>query len=287
MVSGIKLLGNEIIDAGLQFHFAFITELNALTVTHLHDFYEIFLVVKGRINHIVNGQKHTLGVGSLVFIRPCDSHCYEKVDAIVCHLLNLAFTQNMVSDISSYLGHEYINALLKEENPPHVKLSDKEAEVVSYKLEEVNTYTETIGIQKHIAFKVILAELMSKFHHVLTRKQRPAVPEWMEKLCCEMHKAENLEQGISKVYELTEKTPEHIARTFKKYMGQTPTQYITKLRLNYARNLLVNTDHKIIDVCQKSGFESLSHFNHVFKNHFCMSPSKLRRAFRKEFIPLK
>ena len=46
---------------------------------HCHDFYEFFLVTKGRALHIVNDTVQTVSRGSLVFVRPDDAHCYDSV----------------------------------------------------------------------------------------------------------------------------------------------------------------------------------------------------------------
>ena len=62
-------------------------------------------------------------------------------------------------------------------------------------------------------------------------------------------------------------------RQFKKYTGQTITNYINHLRVQEAINQLKVEDDKIITVAYSVGFESLSTFYRVFKDVTGKSPT--------------
>lgn len=64
---------------------------------------------------------------------------------------------------------------------------------------------------------------------------------------------------------------------FRILTGQTWHERLLNLRLTHARALLMETVKTVITVAFESGFEDLSHFNHVFKNRFGVSPSEFRR----------
>jgi AraC family cel operon transcriptional repressor len=64
----------------------------------------------------------------------------------------------------------------------------------------------------------------------------------------------------------------------KKYLQQTATDFINHLRLDYAANLLYHTDFPIIKVAFESGFNNLSHFNHLFKKKDRITPYNFRKA---------
>ena len=70
---------------------------------------------------------------------------------------------------------------------------------------------------------------------------------------------------------------EHLCRSFKKYLGVSPSAYLNAKRLNYAANLLLHSDQKVIDVAYASGFQSLSRFYHAFKKEFGVSPLQYRK----------
>lgn len=71
-----------------------------------------------------------------------------------------------------------------------------------------------------------------------------------------------------------------IADIFKEEYGMTPKAYADCLRLEEAKNLLLKTDMKIIDIAYSVGFGSLSAFYHFFKKESRMTPSAYRKKER-------
>lgn len=63
-------------------------------------------------------------------------------------------------------------------------------------------------------------------------------------------------------------------RIFKAGVGLTPSQYITRLRINQAKELLLNTDMPICDIAQAVGFVDQNYFGRVFKHFTGTSPKK-------------
>ncbi len=70
----------------------------------------------------------------------------------------------------------------------------------------------------------------------------------------------------------------HLVRVFKLYHGLTPLQYLTKLKINKAAELLTQTDITILEIAYISGFNSLSSFYKCFKDQTGYSPNQHRRG---------
>ncbi len=66
-------------------------------------------------------------------------------------------------------------------------------------------------------------------------------------------------------------------RSFRHYMGMTPMQYITSIRINKARELLKNTDYSIQEISALSGYENPLYFSRIFHKQTGYSPSRYRR----------
>lgn len=66
----------------------------------------------------------------------------------------------------------------------------------------------------------------------------------------------------------------HFLKLFKRRYGVSPRQYLTRLRLDHARNLLLSNKYEIAEVCLRVGFESHSSFTHLFKRVYGYPPSK-------------
>ena len=68
----------------------------------------------------------------------------------------------------------------------------------------------------------------------------------------------------------------HLRHTFKEIYGVSPNQYLTKIRIEAAKKLLLSTDLSIEDISKKSGFNSLSHFTSNFKKYTGKTPAEFR-----------
>lgn len=72
-------------------------------------------------------------------------------------------------------------------------------------------------------------------------------------------------------------TDRHVRRVFSDEFNVTPLQYLHTCRLLLAKHLLTDTDLSVVDVAMASGFGSLRRFNDVFKKHYHLSPTGLRK----------
>lgn len=69
-----------------------------------------------------------------------------------------------------------------------------------------------------------------------------------------------------------------IERLFRKHLHRTPKQYYLDLRLDRARQLLLTTDHSIMDIALATGFSGAAHFGRLFRKRFGYPPTQSRAA---------
>lgn len=67
-----------------------------------------------------------------------------------------------------------------------------------------------------------------------------------------------------------------LERLFGKYLNTSPKKYYLDLRLDRARNLLVQTEMSIIDVALACGFENPGHFSRVYRTAYGVTPMMQR-----------
>ena len=70
----------------------------------------------------------------------------------------------------------------------------------------------------------------------------------------------------------------YLSRYFNKENGSTFYDFVNNYRLRYAENLLRNTDSSILEISERSGFNSLSTFRRVFSTAYGCSPNEFRNA---------
>lgn len=73
-----------------------------------------------------------------------------------------------------------------------------------------------------------------------------------------------------------------IERLFHKYRDVTPSQYYLSLRLMHAKQLLLNTNHSVIDISIAAGFETQSYFTACYRKYFGSSPRNHRSQIATE-----
>jgi len=69
-----------------------------------------------------------------------------------------------------------------------------------------------------------------------------------------------------------------LERLFRRYLNRSPKRYYMELRLQKARNLLMQTDMSVINVALACGFASPSHFSKCYRSHYSTTPYRERGA---------
>lgn len=275
------------LDAGFEAECKFLSTFDeTFPFYHDHDYFEIFLLHGGSVLHTVNDRQIKLRKGTLVFIRPKDQHIYERDADHECQIINLAVRSKDMDALWAFLGPGFdAGRLLNAEMPPMVLLSVVENDVLTNRLMSLNTIPISHKNLFQTEMRITLLEIFSRYFSQY--KTTPIeLPEWLDRLISEMTKPSNFVEGTPALERLSFKSSGHLCRMFKKHLQKTPTQYVNELRLNYAANLLLRSDKKIITIAYDSGFENLSHFNHLFKNFFKQTPKQFRTQHRtRELTP--
>lgn len=76
-------------------------------------------------------------------------------------------------------------------------------------------------------------------------------------------------------------SPNHLSFLFSKYTGITFIDYLTKLRIVKAQELLAHTNIRISEISYSIGYNDSHYFSHIFKKHTGLSPSQYRNTFMR------
>lgn len=69
----------------------------------------------------------------------------------------------------------------------------------------------------------------------------------------------------------------YLYRIFMDSISISPEQYLLKVRMTKAANLLKETDYPVLQVAYSTGYKDISHFSNIFKRFFGVSPSVYRK----------
>ena len=69
----------------------------------------------------------------------------------------------------------------------------------------------------------------------------------------------------------------YFCKMFKKATGLNFTDYLSRIRIEKAKNLLLNPNLRISEIAYEVGFQSLTHFNRVYRKLAGQSPTEYRQ----------
>lgn len=143
------------------------------------------------------------------------------------------------------------------------------------------------GFQAAMEWMYILHELSkyddarelssSSFAQVRTSSESRRVARVKEYVAA--HYMENI--TLEQMSDLASMAPTAFSRYFKLRTGKTLSDYIVDVRLGAAVRKLVDTDEPVSGICFQCGFNTLSNFNRLFRNHKGCSPTEFREKYAK------
>ena len=85
--------------------------------------------------------------------------------------------------------------------------------------------------------------------------------------------------GLKEMADLACMAPESFSRFFRNKTGRTPNRYLIDYRLGIAARLLLTTQHPVSEIGFSCGFNTLSHFNRLFRESKGCTPSGVQRLY--------
>jgi AraC family transcriptional regulator len=102
---------------------------------------------------------------------------------------------------------------------------------------------------------------------------------WQERRSKEMLRASiGSDVSVAAVAAACRLTPNHFGRCFKRSTGDTPYRYLTRLRLEEAKRLMLTAQRSLAEIALACGFGDQSHFTRTFTRNVGLSPAAWRRS---------
>lgn len=122
-------------------------------------------------------------------------------------------------------------------------------------------------------------ENMESWHLRSQSLNHDEIAELMEKYLKENYFSEISMQGLADKFGFT---TEYLGKIFKKNTGETPQKYLTKLRMNEAKCLLLSSpEMEVQKIGELVGYKNAFYFSRTFKTYTGMHPSEFRTLNEK------
>jgi len=245
------------------------------TEVHSHDFPEIFWVESGEGVHLINGKPQRLRQGDLTFMRPSDSHGYETSGEMGLRFMNFAYAPQIRRHFLKRYGVEAERVFAPESPLPFsLRLGLEALERLSR-----SAWALVMGPPSLASLDKFLLEAMQLATESSCASEDEAeIPEWLKAARLKAAEPELFVKGVAAFVELCGRSPEHVSREFRKRFGQSPSDWINALRLDYAASLLRSSQAPLKEIAAECGWKDLSFLHKAFKRRFGASPKAYRRG---------
>lgn len=241
---------------------------------HHHQTHQILYVLEDTGKITLDDKEYHVDTDNVAFIAPFSDH------AIMAHSkLTILVLEFETDQLDSMMQQDLIQKYFVHSNM--LELNMFEAGDIRQLLRKM-LYEQSIGkTLNQLALKVYLSELLL----ILAKSQQE--PKMVD---ANILRAERLQKYIdTHYYEMIDAkyisnmlgmSIRHINNIFKEHYNKTPIQYLTEVRMELSKKLLLETDKDIVSICFEVGFESLSTFYRSFKNHTHISPNQFRTRYQ-------
>lgn len=139
--------------------------------------------------------------------------------------------------------------------------------------------TKVISNKQHDAVVKLLsifAQHLSMLSNQVIVQQENSEPPVITKAKEYIHEHQTEELSLGQVAKAVNTSTFYFCKMFKKVTGINFTDYLSRVRIEKAKNLLLNPNLRVSEIAFEVGFQSLTHFNRVFKKILGQSPTEYR-----------
>ena len=238
---------------------------------HYHDSIEISIVLKGPTYYHVNHQTYLVETGDVVIINPYDLHFEEQKEGSSHHMhlglenfQLLGYEKNQIPFISPVLSIE--NKEVFEHILKRILMEKEESQLYQEAIMRLVSIDLLILILREIDEQKIAIKPIKK------KEKSKTVLANSIKYYLEAHHSEDisLDSLSSSMY----LSPTSMSKLFKEETGDSPINYLIKIRMEKAKELLIKKESSIKEIANLVGYQDAYHFSKLFKKYTGTSPSE-------------
>lgn len=257
---------------------------------HSHDFPELAFVLSGIGKYRIDDVLYDVKEGDLIVINPGIRHQALFVST------ECATTEFFVGFTDVKFAGLEANTLPLPANSPIISLKGETKQKLSricasMEAENSISWEGRYYMQKTYLMQMLLLLLKEQLQPVEVKtgyafesvNKKYVVEQLVNYL--DEHFAEKI--SLDQIAENMYLSPFYISKIFKSETGNTPIHYLIKIRMERAHEILENGwEGSIQEVAARVGYEDAYHFSKLFKKHFGVSPSQVKKKGKEHVTVL-
>lgn len=246
---------------------------------HYHEYFELLYIINGNCDIIINNNMYSVKSGTIAFIPANVLHKTSYYGDVRPERIYIEFVEEYVSDIiGTYIEHFFFTNGKIISIP--LELRDEITNDMKVMLEEYKSNHFMKERMLKSLFQIFMIKLMRyeqdfKIYEVTDLVPAPELTIQKVMDYITNHYCENI--TLEELADIAHLNASYLSKKFKDINGVGFKEYINMLRIQYAKELLINSELSILEVAFKCGYDSANYFGDVFKRLAGISPSQYRK----------
>ena len=235
---------------------------------HFHSHIEIYLILSGEVEIIINDRKKLLGAGEISVAMSYDTHGYRTPDK--AEAINLIIPTEYFSELLPQLSGKALPS-------PFIKDTEVYSAVLNA-MEGIMKATNEISVRGYVY------TVLGKIFDLMSKTETPSAASHSFRSDILIYIGEHFKEDLT-LTSLAQRfgyAASYLSRSFKEAFGISFIDYLTVVRLREAVLLLSKGGRSITECALESGFGSMRNFYRAFGEHFGCTPREyLSREMNK------
>lgn len=237
---------------------------------HWHNYFELEIIVGGCGKETICGKEIDIFPGCGYLLSMEDYHSVNTSEEL--EVLHLSFDE-------SFIKKEQLEKILTNKGIPYFILENENFQIIKNLFLVAKAENDVFG-EESICLKTMVECLIEKVLYSFTKESgigTDRVSATIKDAILYIHTHFQKHIALKEVACVAKYNTSYFSTAFKTEMGMTFSEYLTKLRIDYAKKLLISTDEAVKEIAIRSGFLSSSTFLQSFKKYENMTPTAYRK----------
>jgi AraC family transcriptional regulator len=239
--------------------------------SHFHEYTNIALSVEGAFIETVGQKPYEVEPRSVIF-RPAGEKHSNRYGKTAAHCLIIEVRPQRLAEMRQ------VTEILDRASYVEPGLFSHLALAICRELRMLDAIAP-------LAIQSLILEMLVRTTRLSSRIDRNP-PQWLRQARDVVHEQFAEPLSLSSVADLVDVHAAHLAKMFRKHYRCTVGDYVRRLRLDYASHLLAQSEKTLSEIALSAGFYDQSHFAHLFKLRFGVTPGVFRAGLRARRDPI-
>ncbi len=234
--------------------------------------HSLWLITKGSGEVTIDGTKYKLNPGKLVIYKP-GMICEKKTSS--SNPLEFYFVRFTYAVAYEEKTTWHFEPPETTSFPLQGVFSISNSGNMIHELDHIHQLSKrrgpTVAMRRKLHFQELLLMIVQEFRsQKIAGNSTMAIDTTIDYMVTNYH----IHMTLTDLAQMAGLSTSHYARLFKEYVGYSPIDYLTHVRIDRAKELLAISDFRIKEISQSVGYQDELYFSRIFKRIVGVSPTQ-------------